>query len=59
VDFNLVIDLYIGYQNYIHVNNPNARDLVLEQIMERSLGNFTQNYKDTRGVKKVLLKWLD
>jgi hypothetical protein len=62
VDFNLVIDPYLDYQNYLHVNNPNARDLVLEQIIERSLIDpFRELYPDlhrnTRR-KKILLRWL-
>ena len=43
-DFNLVID---PYQNYIHVNNPSARDVVLEQIRGRSLIDpFRERYPD-------------
>ena len=62
MDFNLVIDPYLDYQNYLHVNNPNARDLVLEQIIERSLIDpFRELYPDlhrnTRR-KKILLRWL-
>lgn len=46
-DFNLVIDPYLDYRNYLHVNNPNARDVVLEQIMERSLIDpFRELYPD-------------
>jgi hypothetical protein len=41
------IDPYLDYQNYLHVNNPNARDLVLEQIIERSLIDpFRELYPD-------------
>jgi len=62
VDFNLVIDPYLDYQNYLHVNNPNARDLVLEQIIERSLIDpFRELYPDLHRYtwrKKILLRWL-
>ena len=31
-DFNLVLNPHIDYYNYLHVNNPNARDKLLEII---------------------------
>ena len=31
-DFNLVIDLAKDYYNYLHVNNPKAREAVLDQM---------------------------
>jgi hypothetical protein len=41
------LEFELDHQNYLHVNNPDARDLVLEQIMERSLIDpFRELYPD-------------
>ena len=46
-DFNLVLHPYIDCCNYLHVNNPNARDKVLEIIDDRCLIDpFRQLYPD-------------
>lgn len=36
-DFNLVLYPYLDYHNYLHVNNPQAREKVMEIIEERCL----------------------
>lgn len=36
-DFNLVLDTSQDYYNYLHVNNPKAREIVLEHMMSFSL----------------------
>ena len=47
MDFNLVIDLDLDDQNYLHVNNPKSRDVVLEQLIERSfIDPFRELYPD-------------
>ena len=33
-DFNLVLNPNIDYHDYLHVNNPKARDSVLEIITD-------------------------
>ena len=46
-DFNLVLHPYIDCCNYLHVNNPKARDKVLEIIDDRCLIDpFRQLYPD-------------
>lgn len=36
-DFNLVLDPSIDYFNYLHINNPKARQVVLEQMNTHNL----------------------
>ena len=48
-DFNLVLNPYIDCDNYLHVNNPKARDKVLSIIDEWSLIDpFRELYPDIR-----------
>ena len=48
-DFNLVLNPDIDYFNYLHVNNPNAREKVLEIIQERCLIDpFRELYPDLK-----------
>ena len=47
-DFNLVLWPELDYCNYLHVNNPNSREKVLELIEERSLIDpYRQLYPDS------------
>lgn len=36
-DFNLVLDPEVDSVNYMHVNNPNARTMVLDMLIEQSI----------------------
>lgn len=36
-DFNLVLNPSIDYHDYLHINNPKARDSVLELIIDNNL----------------------
>ena len=48
-DFNLVLKPEIDYDNYLHVNNPNAREMLLDIIEERSLIDpFRELYPDRK-----------
>ena len=42
-DFNLVIDPAKDYYNYLHVNNPKAREAVLDQM---NICNLADVYRD-------------
>lgn len=48
-DFNLVMNAEIDYYNYLHLNNPKARDKVLEMITQF---NLTDIYREFHPNKK-------
>lgn len=50
-DFNLVLNTSQDYYNYLHVNNPKAREIVLEHIMSYSLVDIHREFIHmTRGM---------
>ena len=42
-DFNLVMDPKMDYYNYLHVNNPKAREKVIEIVSQL---NLTDIYRE-------------
>ena len=62
-DFNLVLCPHIDCYNYLHVNNPNARDKLIEIVDQCSLVDpfreLFQIYNDILGEKRHLLNKLD
>ena len=48
-DFNLVLDPDLDYDNYIHINNPNARNKLIEIIQNKGLIDiFRDLHEDKR-----------
>lgn len=43
-DFNLVLDTTKDYFNYLHVNNPKAREAVLEQMLSLNLVDIYREF---------------